>query len=930
MLNLFSAETALENNLSDDQIRTVIDALRREGKVQEVIYHTENKESSRYVITTEIVTNTGDKLVQATTSVEKFKLQEDEFLEFVQDTLDGGLVREKKYTLPLQEEEEQACQECLRPIAVKHLRCINKIEKLLSSPRPRPVIKESGARTTFLLFTMLIALIGAGLFFLRPLLTNKESADLTLLFNTVNVKVWLGTEPYTTDGNRLDLTLPLARYRLQAEKPGFKPIRRDIFLTTDEEIGIRLEEIHTLTVYADMEDSRVLLDGNTVGAAGKTTPLELSLTEGEYNLSLINPAVSRPFEEKILLQKDQIIHAELPHPQLVLHLNVDDVLLTVGEKEYQVQGKELALKLPVGTYQVMARKPGYLPAQLEASIETQDIDLPINLEAIQYRLSITPNVENSSISVSCANEQKYFGLASPDKPFQIKSPAQTCTVLAEKQGYQHMSKEVSLTADQELTLTLKKLFLVTVYTNLDLSTVMLDGKEVDKAGSKTPAALSIPSGKYLINISNPQAAAAVEQQLEVTKDQRLNIDMPLPKLTIKVNKAGTILIVDGKEYKVSGKQLHLELPQGSHHITAKKEGYATLQREVLVRDGAQTFFELLPPTYPLSVRSNIDKAAIYVKCKDGKEYAGIASPDEPFLFKAAAGTCTVSASREGYQQASKPTALPTEKEITLNLIPEEQKKIQPPEKKDQAVVQVVQPEEQVHAKKNEPVVTEQPVEQPTEQAENTKDTSATTGQSPEQPKAEKHTSVAIEEPVEQPAEQEKTKTDEPVAVEPAEDQPIKQTTDAKDKPVVVEQPVEQSKTEKIEPTTAEEPAEQPSKQPKTEKNKPAVTEQPAEQKKTEEKEPAFIEIKPRKVKTKQEAAQKRQKTKSKPAPRQPKIKKTTVKKQPVSQEKKEQPAVQPEKKPTPAPKEADPLKLKQKKKDCQYEISIGMPELCDE
>ncbi|MCI5120487.1 MAG: PEGA domain-containing protein, partial [Candidatus Electrothrix sp. AUS4] len=405
MLNLFSAETALESNFSDEQIRTVIHGLRREGKAQEVLYHTENKESFRYVITTEIVTNTDDKLIQATTSVEKFKLQEDEFLEFIQETLDGGLVREKKYTLPLRQEEEQACQECLRPIAVKHLRCINKIEKLLSSPRPRPVIKESGTRTTFLLFTIFIALIGAGLFFLRPLLTNKQSADLTLLFNTVNVQVWLGPEQYTTDGNRLDLTLPLGRYRLQTEKPGFKPVRRDIFLTTDEEIGIRLEELHTLTVYADMEDSRVLLDGNIVGAAGKTTPLELSLSGGEYNLSLTNPAVSRPFEEKILLREDQTIHAVLPHPQLVLHLNIDDALLTVGEKEYQVQGKELALKLPVGTYQLTARKSGYLPAQLEVSIETQDVDLPINLEAIQYQLSITPNVKNSSISVSCANEQ---------------------------------------------------------------------------------------------------------------------------------------------------------------------------------------------------------------------------------------------------------------------------------------------------------------------------------------------------------------------------------------------------------------------------------------------------------------------------------------------------------------------------------------------
>ncbi|MCI5120023.1 MAG: PEGA domain-containing protein, partial [Candidatus Electrothrix sp. AUS4] len=405
--------------------------------------------------------------------------------------------------------------------------------------------------------------------------------------------------------------------------------------------------------------------------------------------------------------------------------------------------------------------------------------------------------------------------------------------------YQHVSEKVSLTADLELSLTLKQLFLVTVYTNLDLSTVMLDGKEVGKAGSNTPAALSIPGGKYLINISNPQAAAPVEQQLEVTKDQRLSIDMPLPKLTVNVNKAGTILIVDGKEYKVSGKQLHLELPQGSHHISAKKEGYATLQREVLVRDGAQTFFELLPPTYPLSVRSNIDKTAIYVKCKDGKEYSGFASPKEPFQFRASAGTCTVSANREGYQGASKPTSLPTEKEITLNLIPEERKKTQPPE-------------EQVKAEKNVPVATEQPVAHPAEQNEN-----------------------------------------------------------KKDKPAAVKQPTEQSEAEKDKAAAIEQPVEQPTEQPEI-----------------EEQESPLIEIRPRKVKVKPEAAQQPQKTKSKAAPRQPTIEKT--KKQPVPQKKKEQPAVQPVKKPTPAKKEADPLQLKQKKKDCQYEISIGMPELCDE
>ncbi|MGB5685888.1 MAG: PEGA domain-containing protein [Candidatus Electrothrix sp.] len=675
MLNLFSAETALENNLPEEQIRTVVHALRREGKAQEIIYHTENKESFRYVISTNLVTDTGEKLIQATTSVEKFKLQEDEFLEFVQDTLDGDLVREKRYTLPLQEDHDnQACLECLRPIAIKHLRCICKIENLLATQRPKTVVKESGSRTTLFLFALLISLIGGSLYILLPLFANKQSADLTLLFNTVNVQVWLGTEKYPTKGNRLDLTLPLGRYRLRAEKPGFKPIRQDIFLTENEEIGIRLEELYALTVYADMEKSKVLLDGNIVGAAGRNVPLDLSLTKGEYDLTLTNTAVSTPFQKKILLDRDQVIRAELPHPRLTIHTNVDDAIIAVAEKEYQVKEKEVHLKLPVGDYQLIARKPGYASIEKEVIIADQDQILPITLEMIHYQLSIIPNVINSSISVLCTNGQKYFGIASPDTPFQVETSAESCKVLAENQGYRHIGQDVLLTGDLELPITLKRLFLVTVYTNLDLSTVLLDNKEVGKAGTKTPAVLSIPSGNYALTVSNPQAAAPVQQKILIKKDQRLNIDLPLPQLTIKINVKGTTLLVDQKEHQVSEKRLTLELPQGSHHITAQKKGYITLQREILVRDRAQTFFELLPEVYPLSIRSNIDKTAIYVKCKDGKEYSGPASPQTPFDLEAIAGACTVSASREGYKQLTTTVTLPAEKNISVQLIAAEVQK----------------------------------------------------------------------------------------------------------------------------------------------------------------------------------------------------------------------------------------------------------------
>ena len=686
MLNLFSAEKALENAFSDEQVGTVVHALRREGKIQDIIYHTENHESFRYVITTEVTSKSGDKEVQTTTSVDKFRIQEEEFLEFVQETLDGGLVREKKYTFPLQEEhDKQACLECLQPVAIRHLRCINKIERIHSQPKPKKTAQKSNSRTTLLLFALLITLIAGSLFLLRPLLTNKQAADLTLLFNTVDVQVRLGTEQYTSKGNRLDLTLPLGRYRLQATKPGFKPVRQDIFLTADEEVGIRLEELHTLTVYADMEGTKAFLNNTIIGTLEPNKPLELSLTQREYDLVLTNPAVSAPFEQKILLNDDQVIRAELPHPQLTIRTNVDDVLLTVGEKEYPVPEKELHLKLPRGRYQLIASKPGYSPVTRKITIEDQGQVLPINLKVIQYQLSVTSNVANSSIAVSCKNGKKYFGIASPDTPFQVITSARRCNIFAEKQGYQYIRQEINLTADQDVSITLDQLFLITVYTNLDLSTVQLDDKEVGKAGTRTPAVFSLPHGTYTIRVSHMQARNPVEQQITINKDQRLNIDLPLPRLTIKTNVAGTTLLIDEKKYQVPGKEMTVELPQGNHDITAQRKGYSTIQRKILVRDKAQTFFELKQALHPLSIGSNIDKTAIYVKCKDGKEYTGSASPKAPFHLQAVAGTCTVSASHKGYKEVSKILTLPDEKKNFLYLVPEEMPKvIQQAGKKQQA------------------------------------------------------------------------------------------------------------------------------------------------------------------------------------------------------------------------------------------------------
>ncbi|MCI5210435.1 MAG: hypothetical protein D3910_16970, partial [Candidatus Electrothrix sp. ATG2] len=102
------------------------------------------------------------------------------------------------------------------------------------------------------------------------------------------------------------------------------------------------------------------------------------------------------------------------------------------------------------------------------------------------------------------------------------------------------------------------------------------------------------------------------------------------------------------------------------------------------------FFELLPPLHRLSIRSNIDKTAIYVKCKDGKKYSGIASTKTPFNLEAVAGACTITATKKGYKELTQSATLPTNKEISLQLVAIEKKRKEKnltPDKKKQQVKQ---------------------------------------------------------------------------------------------------------------------------------------------------------------------------------------------------------------------------------------------------
>jgi hypothetical protein len=515
MYNLFSAEPALEDNFFNERIRAVIDQLKGEGKVQETIYHTENKEAFKYTVTTEIAADTADHLIRSTTSVEKFKLQRDEYLEYIQDTLEGCFVPEKKNSLPLCANHDDPasralCDSCLRPIAEKHLRCTDKVEKLLSVPKD--IVPEKKTRFAFfrlLPLVFLLLLVSVGLFISLPSFDfNKNKGE----------------------------SFPVAfRQNKQASQPpdqekGYAPVGKDIFPGDNEEVVLEM------------------------------------------------------------------------HP-------------------------------------------------------------------VQYLLSIASNVDNTSISVSCRDGRKHFGAVSRTSTFNVKAIAGTCGISAEKQGYLPVSQEILLTADQQVPIHLRELFFLTVYANMDQSTVSVDGKEVGTAHIKTPATISLPTGTYEVEVANNQAQSPFKKTIHLADDSDLRAVLARPELTIQLNVDNARIKVDKKEHLAKGKQFKLSLPVGTYHLSVRKKEYVPIKKNISLKKDTNISLTLSPVRHPLTLVSAMDNVMISVSCEDGEKHSGTASRKASLTVEVPAGKCEVSAEKKGYIAFSKKIKIFSKQTVTVQLVP---------------------------------------------------------------------------------------------------------------------------------------------------------------------------------------------------------------------------------------------------------------------
>ncbi|XOF33310.1 MAG: PEGA domain-containing protein [Candidatus Electrothrix sp. YB6] len=477
MLNLFSAESAPGSSFPDEQLQPVLDALCNEGKAQDTLYrhthHMEQKESYKYIVTTEITADTEENL-SCSTLVEKFYLERGEFLEFVPDTPEDGLVPEKDLVFPpcrhqtesctdhAEQTDPASCPECLRPAAEQHLHCISRIESLESrsaepkkktarSVREVKDVRERPQKTfrfplqSFCLLFALCITCAAGVLLSPSLLSDGDQpAVLKLIFNVQDVSISIGEQEYRSPGNRLSLNLPAGRYRVRAEKSGYLPADKEIILDSFQVLPFSLQPADCLlTVHANLDQSTVLLNDSRVGTTTAGTPVTVSLPAGNHTVKVTNPLAAAPFQQDFHLTGNYTLKAVLPLPELTIQLNTDNVTVIADEKEYIAEKRQLTLNLPIGTHHISAQKEGYALLEKEVSING-DSELFLQLVQATYPLAILSTVNSTIVSVACNDEVSSSGIASPDVPFRLKVHTGTCTVSADKEGYSSVNATVTI------------------------------------------------------------------------------------------------------------------------------------------------------------------------------------------------------------------------------------------------------------------------------------------------------------------------------------------------------------------------------------------------------------------------------------------------------------------------------------------------------
>lgn len=336
--------------------------------------------------------------------------------------------------------------------------------------------------------------------------------------------------------------------------------------------------VYTLGIQVSPSNALVYVDGNRVSGNS------IRVSPGAHTITA-QAAGYLDYSATVNVRQDMSFTVEMKAAAAALYTLT--IQISPANAIVYIDGNRLAgnsIRLAAGAHTVKAEAAGY--SDYSASINlSQNMSLPVNLTALNYKLTVSCNVSSAAIYVDGLRIQ---GNA-------VNVGAGTHTVRVEAAGYTDYLTQVNVTGNMTLpiSLAMSQVQLTVNTPNLRGAQVMIDGK----AAGVSPLVTQLPPGVYTVSVQAPGYTTYTERV--VLNNSPLTINAVL-----QPGQLSTVTCI---------------LPAGS---LVNKPGNAQNRVDIYVDDIAQAsnVFPVRPGTHVIRIESGIFSLEQTIEFEAGRSY----------------------------------------------------------------------------------------------------------------------------------------------------------------------------------------------------------------------------------------------------------------------------------------------------------------------
>jgi hypothetical protein len=271
--------------------------------------------------------------------------------------------------------------------------------------------------------------------------------------NEMDADVYINNKLYTKTMPNLTIQLPPAVYSIKIAKAGFNEFNQNVTVKAGNGGTLLNAVLQPLQAPAQVPAPNALLpmfplniNSNVAGAQvylnGKLsgqTPFGQKVIGGTYEIRVTAPGYSE-FQQRMVVRTPTQVNAVLQgsSSQISISSNVNgaEVIIngnTAGRTPFAAQ-------MPMGSYSVQVRSPGYLDFQQNVVVGNGPVQVNAVLQSLGYQVTVNANVQGALVLVN--------GQQVGQVPFMTALPPGNYGIIVRAQGFMDYQAQLSVNGPQ--------------------------------------------------------------------------------------------------------------------------------------------------------------------------------------------------------------------------------------------------------------------------------------------------------------------------------------------------------------------------------------------------------------------------------------------------------------------------------------------------